>query len=115
MELDLIHHLEQSTWNFELEHALEVFSLPTYLNRLDYRDPSNDELDHLFCYDNFPETFLRFLEYKVSKPCSQTKFQLQLLILIRENLTFISTIYCATWTMLTLPSTIPQLERNSAS
>jgi hypothetical protein len=115
LEMELLHHLEQSIWTFELEHALEVFSLSTYLNCVDYRDPSKAELDHLFHYDNFTETFLRYLEHKVSKSCSQTKFQLQLLILIRENLNFISTIYCVTWNMLTLPSIIPQLERNSGS
>jgi len=115
LHIDLIYHLEQSIWSSELEHALEVFSLSTYLDRLDYRDPFKDELQHLFCYDNFPEKFLQYLECKVSEPYSQTKFQLQLLILIRENPTFISAIYCVTWSMLTLPSIIPQLERNSAS
>jgi hypothetical protein len=34
--MDLVEHLENSIWTIELEHALEVFSLSTYLNWFDY-------------------------------------------------------------------------------
>jgi hypothetical protein len=117
--MDLIHHLKHSIWTLELQQALEAFSLSSYLNWFDCDFKTRDDfelgLDRDFSYDNFPEEFLHYLEYKVSEPCGQTKFQLQLLILNRENLTFITTICCVTWSMLILPSTISQLERNSGS
>jgi hypothetical protein len=114
IEMDLVQHLEHSIWTFELECALGVFSISTYLNWFDYdfKPTSSDIKKPWF---DFPEKFLHYLKCKVSSPCSQTKFQLQLLILIRENLTFITAIYCVTWSILTLPLKIPQLERNSAS
>ena len=113
LSIDLVRHLEQSIWTFDLEHAVEAFSLATYLNWFDYDfEPNNDYvLDHL----DFPEKFLHWLERKVSNPCSKTKFLIQLLILIRENTTFITTIACVTWSMLTPPSTTPHPERNSVS
>jgi len=112
--MDLVKHLEHSIWTIELEHALEVFSLSNYLNWFDYEfeDLKNYWLSVRI---DFPEKFLHYLEHKVSEPCSQTEFQLQLLILDRENLTFITTICCVIWITLTLPSTISQLGRNSAS
>jgi len=89
--MKLVEHLERSIWTFELEHALEMFSLSTYLNWFDYNYPGFE------CwYARFPEEFLHYLECQVSKPCSQTVFQLQLLILTREHLTFITTICCVT-------------------
>jgi len=111
--MDLVHHLEHSSWTLELEHALEVFSLPTYLNWLDYKFKPDDE--HEPCYNHSPWKFLHHLEQRVSNTYSHTKFRLQLLILIRENWTFITTIPCVIWSNLTLPSAIPRLQRNGAS
>jgi len=114
--MNLVYHLERSIWTSELEHAIEAFSLPAYLNWLDYNFKQESIYDTVnVWYNAFPEEFLHHLECKVSNPYSQSKFELQLLILIRENLTFITTICCVTWSTLTLPSRIPQLERNSAS
>ena len=111
--MELIEHLENSIWNIELERALEVFSLSTYLNVIDCEVKT--EIDRgPWDLNDFPEKFLHYLECKVSNPCSQTKFRLQLLILIREHLTFITTICCVTWSMSILLSTNPYLERNSA-
>jgi hypothetical protein len=90
LRIELIEHLEASIWTFELEHALEVFSLSTYLNWFDY--DFKEDVDHFHWYGHFPVEFLHYLECQVSKPCSQTIVELQLLILIRENLTFITTI-----------------------
>jgi len=112
---DLVQHLEHSIWTLELEHALESFSLSTYLNWID---------DHITCiaiyiflltYEDSPEKLLHYLEREVRNPCSQTKFQFQLIILIRENLAFITTIWPVIWSVLTFPWTILQLERNSVS
>jgi len=116
---NLVYHLEHSIWTSELEHAIEAFSLSAYLNWLDYNFKPESIHDTMIVwyklYNAFPEEFLHYLESQVSNPHSQSKFELQLLILIRENLTFITTICCVTWSTLTLPSRIPQLERNSAS
>ena len=111
----LVEHLENSIWTLELEHALEVFSLSTYLNWLDYDFEYHN--DDGFSRRIFPKEFLHYLKSQVSKPSTQTKLQLQLLILNRESLTFITTTCWVTRSILTpsLPSTIPQLERNSAS
>ena len=75
--LDLAHHLRNSIWTFELERAIEVFSLSAYLNWFDYdfKTEVHGDFDKLW-YDDFPETFLRYLETKVSNPYSKTKFQL---------------------------------------
>jgi len=72
--MDLVEHLDNSIWTFELEHTLEVFSLPTYLNWFDYDYIADIDLHRW--HDDLPEKFLHYLECKVSKPCSQTKFQL---------------------------------------
>jgi len=72
--LDLVRHLEHSIWTHELEHALEVFSLSTYLNWFDYSFKEDDQ-HYYFWYTDFPEKFLRYLGHKVSNPGSQTKFQ----------------------------------------
>ena len=101
--LDLVRHLERSVWTSELEHDLEVFSISTYLNWIDHHYTGEDKND--FWYTDFPDKFLHYLEHKVSNPCSQTKFEFQFLILIRENITFITIICCVTWSMLTLLST----------
>jgi len=70
--MNLVQHLEHSIWTLELEHALKVFSLSTYLNWFDYDYEFDDEAERLFCH--FPEKFLHYLEQKVSNLCSQTKF-----------------------------------------
>jgi len=114
--MNLVYHLEHSIWTSELEHAIEAFSLSAYLNWLDYTFKQESIYrTKLVWYNAFPEEFLHYLECQVSNPYSQSKFELQLPIFIRENLTFITTICCVTWSILTLPSRIPQLERNSAS
>jgi hypothetical protein len=51
--MDLVEHLENSIWTAELEHALEVFSLSTYLNWFDY--DFKEDVEHLHWYDDFPE------------------------------------------------------------
>ena len=100
--MDLLSdHLEHSIWTPELEHALERFSLPTYLNWFDYNYTADDE--HYWWVGHFPEKFLSYLEGKVSIPA----IKIQLLMVIRENLTFITTIACVIWSMLCLPSTVP--------
>jgi len=74
--MGLVQHLEHSTWTIELEHALEVFSLPTYLNWFDYDYKADSDYAREGWFDELPEDFLHYLECKVSEPCSQTKFQL---------------------------------------
>ena len=73
--MDLVKHLEGSIWTIELEHALEVFSLSTYLNWID-RDFKAEVEDERWGLDDIPERFLHYLECKVSNPCSHSKFQL---------------------------------------
>jgi len=109
--MNLVSHLQDSSWTLELEHALERFSISTYLNWLD----QHHIIDGWYMDVEFPERFLTYLEGKVSNPCGQTKYLLQLLLSIRENLAFITIIACITWNMLHLPSTVPPLERNFAS
>ena len=60
--MDLVSHLEESTWTIELEHALERFSIRTYLDWLDQ--------DYYWNNYKFPEEFLNYLKDKVSNPCS---------------------------------------------
>ena len=60
--MDLVSHLKKSPWTIELEHALERFSIRTYLDWLD---------QDYYCDDfMFPEEFLNYLKDKVSNPCS---------------------------------------------
>ena len=66
--MNLVSYLRKSLWNIELEHALEGFSIRTYLNWFDqhYEGTVGD-------YDesgDFPKKFLEYLEVKVSNPCS---------------------------------------------
>ena len=62
--MDLVEHLTKSLWNPELEHALERFSIRSYL---DWCDQHHIEF---FMDNRFPEQFLNYLEGKVSNPCS---------------------------------------------
>ena len=62
--MDLVEHLTKLLWNPELEHALEKFSIRTYLDWSD-QHPNDFLMD-----DEFPERFLNYLEGKVSNPCS---------------------------------------------
>ena len=62
--MDLVEHLTKSLWNPELEHALERFSIRTYL------DWSDQHHIVFFMDDEFPERFLNYLDGKVSNPCS---------------------------------------------
>ena len=64
--MDLISHLEHSSWTLELEHALERFPLSTYLDRLDHNYINDQES---FLDGEFPEKFLNYLDGKVSNPC----------------------------------------------
>jgi hypothetical protein len=61
--IDLVSHLTQSLWTLELEHALERFSIRTYLDWLDQQILTDVEpiMD-----DEFPEGFLNYLQGKVS-------------------------------------------------
>ena len=98
-------------WTPELECALERFSISKYLDCCD--DCDEYEKDWLWNPGHiFTDVFLNYLEQRVSNPI---KYQLQLLILIRENLTFITTIPCVIWNTPHLPSEIPPVERNSPS
>ena len=62
--MDLVGHLTELLWNPELEHALEKFSIRTYL---DWSDQYHIEF---YMDDEFPERFLNYLEGKVSNPFS---------------------------------------------
>ena len=62
--MDLVSYLTQSSWVIELEHALERFSIRTYLDWFDQHHP----IDAIG--DEFPERFLTYLKDKVSNPCS---------------------------------------------
>ena len=53
----------------------------------------------------FSDIFLNYLEGRVSNPWLKIKYKLQLLMLIRENSTFITIIPCVIWNMLHFPST----------
>ena len=64
--MDLVEHLQKSLWNPDLEHALERFSIRTYLDWFD----QHFNLKKWFMDDEFPERFLNYLEGKVSNPCS---------------------------------------------
>jgi hypothetical protein len=61
--MDLVTHLRKSLWVPELEHALERFSIRTYL----------DWFDQHYVYEkmdaDFAQEFLNYLEGKVSNPC----------------------------------------------
>ena len=63
--IDLVLHLTQSLWNIELEHALERFSIRTYLDWFDQHHLIYGVMD-----TKFPERFLNYLKDKVSNPCS---------------------------------------------
>jgi hypothetical protein len=63
--MDLVDHLTKSLWILELEHALERFSIRTYLDWFDQHYLLDGRMD-----DEFPERFLNYLEGKVSNPCS---------------------------------------------
>ena len=63
--MDLVSHLMQSLWTIELEHALERFSIRTYLDWFDQHHLIDGIMD-----DQFPERFLNYLKDKVSNPCS---------------------------------------------
>jgi hypothetical protein len=107
-------YLENSAWTPELECALENFSISKFLDCYD----DCHEWEKNLLWDPgliFTDMFLNYLEDIVSNPWCKIKYKLQLLILIRENPTFIAIIPCVIWNMPHLPSTIPPAERNSLS
>jgi len=106
--------LQDSLWTPELECALEMFSISTYLDWSDDWDECSQNWRREVG-NSFTDRFLIYLESIVSNTCYKTEYQLQLLILIRENLTFIATIPCIIWNTPHLPITIPPLGRNSPS
>ena len=59
----------QSSWIIELQYALEMFSIQTYLDWIDqhYLIISHEEG---IIVDGFPEMFLNYLKDKVSNTCS---------------------------------------------
>ena len=62
--MDLVEHLTKSLWIPELEHALERFSIRTYLDWFDQHYAKEELMD-----EEFPVGFLNYLEDKVSNPC----------------------------------------------
>ena len=60
--MDLASHLKNSPWTIELEHALERFSIRTYLDWLDQGNSYNGY--------QFPEEFLNYLKDEVSNSYS---------------------------------------------
>ena len=81
--MDLVFHLKKLSWNFELGHALERFSIRTYLDWFD----QHQAIDEGLAMNNeFPERFLNYLKDKVSNPCSWTKCALQFLIQGKSDL-----------------------------
>jgi hypothetical protein len=69
VNLDLNLHLRKMPWTLELGHALERFSLPTYLDWLDQHNLD----DIYFKIDQLPECVLIYLKDKVSNLCSQNQ------------------------------------------
>ena len=63
--VELVSHLSQSLWIIELEHALERFSIQTYLDWFDQHYLNDWKIGK-----KFPEKFLNYLKDKVSNPCS---------------------------------------------
>ena len=63
--MNLVSHLKKSLWTIELEHALERFSIRTYLDWFDQHHLIDGVMD-----PEFPERFLNYLKDKVSNPCS---------------------------------------------
>jgi hypothetical protein len=106
--------LEDLLWTPELEYAIGRFSISKFLNICD--DCDEDEKEWLWEPDNgFVEIFLNYLEGMVRNPWHKIKYQLQLLIMIRKNMTFITTIPYVIWNTPHLPSTIPPVEKNLPS
>jgi hypothetical protein len=102
---------EDLTWNPELKCALEKFSISKFLDHCD-----EWEKEWLWQPDNsFEDKFLNYLEGIVSNPWRKIEYKVQLLILIRDNLTFITIIPCVIWNTPHLPSAIPPVERNLPS
>ena len=61
--MDLVKHLTKSLWTPELGHALERFSIQTYLDWIDQHHIKFEGID-----EEFPERFLNYLEGEVSNP-----------------------------------------------
>jgi hypothetical protein len=101
--------LRSSLWTPEFEHALDNFSLGAFLDYVENLDYASDHRDKIA-----PE-FFSYLEANVSFPSSQRKCQLQLIILIRTDLTSIALMPPATWNMRCSPSTVTPAQRNSTS
>jgi hypothetical protein len=107
--------LRGSLWTPELECAIGRFSISKFLNCCDNYDDEKELEWLLDPNDSFIDSFLNYLEGMVSNPWHKIKYQLQLLMLIRENLTFITTIPGVIWNTPHLPSVIPPVERNLPS
>ena len=108
--------LEGSLWTPKLECALQRFSIARYFYWLDGGDYEEAEKEWLWDPNqSFTDGFLNYLEGMVSNPWHKIKLQLQLLILIRGNLTFITIIPYVIWNTPNLLSTIPPVERNLPS
>jgi hypothetical protein len=100
-----VSHLRGSSWTLELEHALKLFSLGTVLDKL----TQQVGWSHRDC----AEEFFDCLEANVRIPSSQINCQLQLIILTRKKLNFITIMPAYTWSMLCLPSIVTQVQRSS--
>jgi len=91
--MDLVSHLEHSSWTPALEHDLGRFPLSTYLDRLD-RNYTNDQ--DSFLDGEFPEKFLNYLEGQVSNHSAA-----------KPSVTFISS--CLSGKIWTLQPSLPVL------
>jgi len=102
--------LNASEWTLELRHGLERFSLEAYL------DTYLRECDAIRTLHGYVGGLFDYLETKVSLPsCLQGVSQLQLIVLIREYVNFMTTMLRSTWNMLCLSSTVTLVQRNSTS
>ena len=100
--LDLVFHLERSSWIIELEYALERFSIRTYLDWFDQLRLIDEKYLFRGLMENeSTERFLNYLKDKVGNPA--VKPSVCFSFSFRENLTFIATIACVTSNMLRLP------------
>jgi hypothetical protein len=95
IDWEFIRLLEHSLWTPELEHTLENFSLGAFLDHV----VSNDHSGVVGYRDTIALGFFNYLEANVSPPKSRHECQLQLIILIRTNLTSIAPMPLATWNM----------------
>jgi hypothetical protein len=91
---ELLYYIKKSSWTFELERAIESFSLTDYLGWLDSSSCARFDDDNVqVWYAEFPEKLLNYLKGKVSNPCTlKPILMFSFSFLTRENLTFMNSI-----------------------